>query len=95
MPYNNSQQDSTPATHASSYRERLYPWAIVSILPDMQRTTVSRFRSRSDAEGHLQCLRQLKPNDSFIMVFAPKSDMNHKSDIEEQPDIELTTASAT
>lgn len=95
MPNDNNQQDSTTATQASSYRERLCPWAIVNSLPGMQQTIVSRFRSRSNAEGHLQRLRQLKPNDSFVVVFTPKSDISDKSEIEDQPDIELTTTSAT
>lgn len=39
------------------------------MLPDMQRIIVGRFRSRSDAEGHLQRLRRLIPDASFIVVF--------------------------
>jgi hypothetical protein len=35
----------------------------------MQRVIVARFRSRSDADGHLQRLRQLIPDACFILVF--------------------------
>lgn len=61
-------------TSRIGYRERLESWAIARILPDKQRTIVSRFRSRSDADGHLQCLRQRMPHASFVMVFDPHSD---------------------
>ena len=54
-----------------AYRERLNRWAIATILADGQRTIVCRYRSQSDAEGHLQRLRQLKPHDSFVVVFDP------------------------
>jgi hypothetical protein len=48
----------------------------------MQQTIVGRFRSRSDADGHLQCLHQLIPQASFVVVF----------DLE--PDIEPATVSS-
>ena len=70
MPYN---------TGRRAYPARLNPWAIVRLLPNMQRVIVGRFRSRSDADGHLQCLRQLIPHASFVVVF----------DLE--PDIEAAT----
>jgi len=54
----------------------LYPWAIARLLPNMQRTIVGRFRSRSDADGHLQCLRQLIPHGSFVVVFDYQPDLN-------------------
>ena len=72
MPPENNRQDSTPATRTSTYRERLCPWAIISLLPNKQMTILSRFRSRSDAEGHLQRLRQLKPEASLALVFDHK-----------------------
>ncbi len=37
-----------------TYSKRLSPWVIVRLLPNMQRIVVGRFRTRSDAEGHLQ-----------------------------------------
>jgi hypothetical protein len=35
----------------------------------MQRVVVGRFRTRSDAEGHLQVLRRLLPDAEMIVVF--------------------------
>ena len=74
MPYN---------TGRSAYQARLNPWAIARLLPNMQRIIVGRFRSRSDADGHLQCLRQLMPDASFVVIF------------DHQPDIEPATVSPT
>lgn len=51
------------------YKERLCPWVITRLLPNMQRSVVCRFRSRSDADGHLQVLRQLIPNADFVIIF--------------------------
>ncbi|MGD2183102.1 hypothetical protein [Lusitaniella coriacea] len=52
-----------------AYRARLYPWAIIRLLPKLQRTVVGQFRSRSDAMGHLRCLRMLMPEAAFIVIF--------------------------
>lgn len=60
MPYNSDR---------SAYQARLNSWAIARLLPNMQRIIVARFRSRSDADGHLQCLRQLIPDAFFVVVF--------------------------
>ena len=58
-----------------AYLKQLNPWAIARLLPNSQRTIVGRFRSRSDADGHLQCMRQLMPHASFVVVFDPLPDM--------------------
>ncbi|NEP24183.1 MAG: SPOR domain-containing protein [Moorea sp. SIO1F2] len=52
-----------------TYYHRLHPWAIVRLLPKMQRVVVGRFRNRSDAEGHLKALKRLMPDAEFIIVF--------------------------
>ncbi len=52
-----------------TYSQRLYPWAVVRLLPKMQRVLVGRFRNRSDAEGHMQALNRLMPDGKFIIVF--------------------------
>ena len=57
-----------------TYRERLQHWAVVQLLPGMQRIVVERFRSRSDADGHAQALRQLFPDALFVVVFDPVGD---------------------
>ncbi|HAG79912.1 MAG TPA: hypothetical protein DCL61_01800 [Cyanobacteria bacterium UBA12227] len=82
MPHNINRNDFAPETYPIGYRKRLYPWAIAHLRPNMQKTIIGRFRSRSDADGHLRCLRQLMPHASFIVVF----------DI--QPDLETVTISA-
>jgi hypothetical protein len=75
MPQNNDDNDPMPATRASAYKERLNSWAIARLLPNNQRTIVARFRSRSDADGHVQCLRQIMPDASFEVVFDRQQDM--------------------
>jgi hypothetical protein len=61
-----------------TYKERLTPWTIVRFLPDMQRTIVARFRHRSDADGHLQFLRQQIPNTSFEVIFDCQPQVNQE-----------------
>jgi hypothetical protein len=51
------------------YKERLNPWVLVRLLPNMQRITVGQFRNRSDADGHLQILRRLIPQAKFVVMF--------------------------
>ena len=53
------------------YRERLNPWVLVRLLPNMQRATVGQYRNRSDADGHLQIIRRLMPNAEFVVMFNP------------------------
>ncbi|MEB3360179.1 MAG: hypothetical protein VKK04_25865 [Synechococcales bacterium] len=50
------------------YQERLKTWAIIRLLPD-RKIVVDRFRSLSDAEGHLKLLRQKMPDDKLTIVF--------------------------
>ncbi|MBD2343626.1 MULTISPECIES: hypothetical protein [Anabaena] len=52
-----------------TYLEKLSPWCIVRLLPNMQNRIVARFRRRSDAEAHLQVLRRLIPSVSFRLIF--------------------------
>jgi hypothetical protein len=53
------------------YKERLYPWVLVRLLPKMQRLTVGQFRTRSDADGHLEILRRLVLSGKFAVIFNP------------------------
>jgi hypothetical protein len=57
-----------------AYRERITPWLVVRLLPGMQRVVVGRFRSRSDADGHLKVLRSQIPNAEFVVMFDSDSD---------------------
>ncbi|HEY9830402.1 MAG TPA: hypothetical protein V6D26_07480 [Stenomitos sp.] len=54
------------------YKQRLNPWLVVRLLPNMQQLTVGQFRNRSDADGHLQILRRLIPNAKFVVMFNPE-----------------------
>ncbi|XZN89459.1 MAG: hypothetical protein ACM65M_17550 [Microcoleus sp.] len=83
MPQNGYQQGFPANPGAIAYQKRLYPWAIAKLMPSMQRAIVGRFRSRSDADGHLLCLRQLMPQVRFVVVF------------DLQPDLEVAIAAPT
>lgn len=52
-----------------AYKQRLYCWALARLLPNQQWIIVARFRSRSDADGHLQFLQQMMPNVQLKVVF--------------------------
>jgi hypothetical protein len=53
------------------YKQRLNPWVLVRLLPNMQRMTVGQYRTRSDADGHLDILRRLMPKAKFVVMFNP------------------------
>jgi hypothetical protein len=69
MPQNTDYNQTASGTESIGYKKRLSSWAIARLLPDTQQEIVSRFRSRSDAEGHMRLLCQMTPNASFIVVF--------------------------
>jgi hypothetical protein len=52
-----------------TYQTLLKPWAVIRWLSPIQRTVVVRFRSRSDADGHVSILRQLMPHAQFEVIF--------------------------
>jgi hypothetical protein len=58
-------------TSIMRYEKRLKPWIVVRLLPNLQRVVVGRFRSWSDAEGHLRVLKQLLPSARLTLVFDP------------------------
>lgn len=78
-----------------SYRERLNPWTIVRVLPDVEPISVGRFRSRSDADGHLKFLRQQIPNASFEVIFdgQPRSVLKQQSSVEQEQAQEVQLSS--
>jgi hypothetical protein len=51
------------------YRDRLSPWCIIRLLPNLQRVTVGRFRRRSDAEAQIRILRLMVPTATYTIVF--------------------------
>ncbi len=52
-----------------TYKTRLFPWCIIRPVPDMRQTIVARFRRRSEAESHLQILKQLLPTAPHTIIF--------------------------
>lgn len=54
-----------------TYRDSLYPWCIIRLLPDLQRMLVQRFRRRGDAEAYLKMLQSLLPDTPHIIIFDP------------------------
>ncbi len=54
-----------------SYSARLKRWAVVRLLPNLQRTVVERFYKRSDADGFAQALRRILPTAEIIVIFDP------------------------
>jgi hypothetical protein len=50
-------------------KQCLKPWAIARQLPNLQWLIIARYRSRSDADGHLVLLHQRVPNIQFKVVF--------------------------
>lgn len=52
-----------------TYKESLKPWAVARLLPNGKWVIIGRYHSRSDADGHLQLLRQRVPNLKFSVVF--------------------------
>lgn len=53
------------------YKERLNPWVLVRLLPNLQRITIGQFRTRSDADGHLHILRRLIPSAKIVVMLNP------------------------
>lgn len=51
------------------YVDRIRRWAVVRLLPNMQRVTVARFVKESDADGYAVALRRLDPTATVIVVF--------------------------
>ncbi|HAZ48651.1 MAG TPA: hypothetical protein DDW76_03980 [Cyanobacteria bacterium UBA11369] len=54
----------------NTYKASLFSWAIFRFV-NCKPIVVGRFRSRSDAEGHLQVLRRLIPGVEFAIAFIP------------------------
>ncbi|MDY6939903.1 MAG: hypothetical protein SWY16_19895 [Cyanobacteriota bacterium] len=63
--------DCLNAGERSSYRQRLHPWCVIRLLPNMQRAVVSRTRQRNVAEHYLSLLQRLHPKASYILIFDP------------------------
>ncbi|WP_232224126.1 hypothetical protein [Mastigocladopsis repens] len=51
-----------------TYRTALAPWAVVRWFSPTQRIVISRFRSRSDADGHLAVLQRHIPDADLRVI---------------------------
>ena len=61
-----------------TYRDRLNHWAVIRLLPNVQRLVVARFHKRSDADGHAAALKRLVPDGIYIVIFDPIGEDNKK-----------------
>jgi hypothetical protein len=52
-----------------AYKDSLKPWAVARQRRNLQWIIIARYKSRSDADGHLLLLRQRVPNIEFKVVF--------------------------
>lgn len=52
-----------------TYQKCLKPWAVARLLPNGKWAIIGRYHKPSDADGHLQLLRQRVPNIPFKVVF--------------------------
>ena len=52
-----------------TYKDSLKPWAVMRQGKNLQWIIIARYKSRSDAEGHLLLLRQRVPDLEFKVVF--------------------------
>lgn len=66
-----------------TYLERLSPWCIVKLLPNMQRQVVGRCRRHNDAEEQLRVLHRLLPGARFVITFDPGLDRQNSADEKE------------
>ena len=56
-------------SYIMTYKQSLKPWAVARLLPQGKWVIIGRYRSASDANGHLQLLRLRVPNLQFKVVF--------------------------
>lgn len=84
MPENTSHSGFAPNFHALkrldiaaieqleaivTQRDRLQQWALIRLLPNMQRVVVGRFRKQVEADQQLRFLRRQLPDAEFVVIF--------------------------
>ncbi len=62
-----------------------HPWAIVRLLPDLQRYTVARFANRQDAQDHVRFLHRFMPAADFEVVFDVPDSLQGKATQDFEP----------
>lgn len=70
---------------ASDYCNRLHPWCIIRLLPNVQRTVVARFRKCSEIEAHCSALQRLNPDADYAIVFDPPEPQPDQLKLEDVP----------
>ncbi|GAB1540958.1 hypothetical protein NUACC21_36270 [Scytonema sp. NUACC21] len=61
-----------------TYLDKLSPWCLVRLQPNLQHQVLTRFRRRNDAEAHLQIMRRLIPGANFTIIFSPVLELQHQ-----------------
>ena len=76
MPQNTDYKNTTSENQGmptiredNAYKKRLNGWVVARVVTEQEKVVVSRFRSRSDAEGYIQHIRQMIHNTVFELFF--------------------------
>lgn len=64
-----------------NYQEQLNPWVIHQLLPNLNSSTVARFRRRTEAESYLKVIQQMRPQVQFAIAFDSSLNRPAKSGI--------------
>ena len=60
-----------PDVAGSVYRARLFPWSVIRLLPDCQRSVLARFRKRNQAEEYVRSVKRVNSDWDCTIVFDP------------------------
>ena len=60
-----------PDAAGSVYRARLFPWSVIRLLPDCQRSVLARFRKRNQAEEYVRSVKRVNSDWDCMIVFDP------------------------
>lgn len=60
-----------PDVAGSVYRARLFPWSVIRLLPDYQRSVLARFRKRNQAEEYVRSVKRVNSDWDCTIVFDP------------------------
>jgi hypothetical protein len=69
MPQNTEYKTTKSENQAKNYKNRLNGWAIARLDSEQEKVIIARFRTRSDADGYMQHLRQVVPDATFQVIF--------------------------
>ena len=60
-----------PDAAGSGCRARLFPWSVIRLLPDCQRSVLGRFRKRNQAEEYVRSVKRVNSDWDCTIVFDP------------------------